>query len=291
MDYPAEIRYCFVRPSGIVSEGGTKMEKEIKKYTTVTFLCRGDLAHEVREMTTGMRLMDWLEEHVPVEPIRLLALIDQILILLRMRRDCVTACMYGIVCPQLFIVDHQDRVRLLDLTDESNSAVSRKIQSGSVTRFFAPYGMIDSADAQTEIYGVGRLCQYMLSENEEAGAVLTGPLRRRLEHFVDQCLGEGLRPFTDYERVCSQFDRIYDAGGREVPDQKRRAGAAAVKALYIAAAVFAAVLLLKKTVYDPQALDRMNVEDREQILSEVARLEQDIDQLQAEQRELRDLVQ
>jgi hypothetical protein len=44
-------------------------------------------------------------------------------------------------------------------------------------------------------------------------------------------------------------------------------------------------------VYDPQALDRMNVEDREQILSEVARLEQDIDQLQAEQRELRDLVQ
>ena len=125
-----------------------------------------------------MRLMDWLEEHVPVEPIRLLALIDQILILLRMRRDCVTACMFGIVCPQLFIVDHQDRVRLLDLADESNSAVSRKIQSGSVTRFFAPYGMMDSADAQTEIYGVGRLCQYMLSENEEAGAVLTGPLRR-----------------------------------------------------------------------------------------------------------------
>ena len=116
-------------------------------------------------------------------------------------------------------------------------------------------------------------------------------LKRRLERFVDQCLGEGLRPFTDYERVCSQFDRIYEAGGREVPDQKRRAGAAAVKALYIAAAVFAAVLLLKKTVYDPQALDRMNVKDREQILSEVARLEQDIDQLQAEQRELRDLVQ
>ncbi len=291
MVYPAEIRYCFVRPSGKVSEGGTKMKKETKKYTTVTFLCRGDLAHEVKEVTDGLRLMDWLEKNAPVEPIRLMALIDQILILLRMRQDCVTACMCGIVCPQLFIVDHQDRVRLLDLTDESNSAVSRKIQSGSVTRFFAPYGMTESADEQTEIYGVGRLCQYMLSENEEAGAVLTGSLRRRLERFIDQCLGEGLKPFTDYEKVCSQFGRIYEAGGREDPDQKRRAGAAAVKALYIAAAVFAAVLLLKKTVYDPQTFNRMNLRDQEQILSEVARLEQDIDQLQAEQRELRDLVQ
>ncbi len=291
MDYPAEIRYCFVRPSGRVSEGGTKMEKEIKKYTTVTFLCRGDLAHEVKEMTEGIRLLDWLEKHVPVEPIRLIGLIDQILILLRMRQDCMTACMCGIVCPQLFIVDHQDRVRLLDLADESNSAVSRKIQSGSVTRFFAPYGMSESADEQTEIYGVGRLCQFMLSENEEAGAVLTGPLRRRLERFVDQCLGESLRPFTDYESVCSHFDRIYEAGAREVPDQKRRAGAAAVKALYIAAAVFAAVLLFKKTVHDPQAFNRTNMKDQEQILSEVARLEQDIDQLRAEQQELRDLVQ
>ena len=267
------------------------MEKEIKKYTTVTFLCRGDLAYEVKEVTEGMRLMDWLQKYVPVEPIRLIALIDQILILLRMRQDCVTACMSGIVCPQLFIVDHQDRVRLLDLADESNSAVSRKIQSGSVTRYFAPNGVMESGDEQAEIYGVGRLCQYMLSENEEAGAVLTGALRRRLERFVDQCLGEGLRPFTDYGKACGQFDRIHESVGREVPEKKYRAGAAAVKALYIAAAVFAAVLLLKKTVVEPRSVNQMNRIDQEQILSEVARLEQDIDQLQAEQRELRDLVQ
>ena len=291
MVYPAEIRYCFVRPSGKSSEGGTKMEKEIKKYTTVTFLCRGDLAHEVKEATEGMRLMDWLEKHVPVEPLRLIALIDQILILLRMRRDCITATMSGIVCPQIFIVDNQDRVRLLDLADESNSAVSRKIQSGSVTRFFAPYGVAEEGDEQAEIYGTGRLCQYMLSENEEAGAVLTGTLRRRLERFVGQCLGEGLKPFTDFDRVCSQFERLYEAAGREDTEKNNRAGTAAVKALYIAAAVFAAVLLVKKTVFDPQAIKRMNMMDQEQILSEVARLEQDIDQLQAEQQELRDLVQ
>ena len=131
----------------------------------------------------------------------------------------------------------------------------------------------------------------MLSGNEEAGAVLEGTLRRRLEHFVDQCLGETLKPFTDYERACSQFERIYEAAGRETPEKNYRAGAAAVKALYIAAAVFAVVLLLKKTVYDPHALNKMNMKDQQQILSEVARLEQDIDQLQEEQQKLRDLVQ
>ncbi len=266
------------------------MQREIKKYTTVTFLFRDEKSHEVREHVEGMRFNDWISSCAPVETTRLMGILAQALVLMRLRSDCDTQRLRGIVSPHMLLIDRQDRVKLLDFNDESNYAAARKVQSRSVMRYFAPadYAAMDAE--QSEIYGFARLCQYMFAVNEEAGEVMDTALRRRAEHFIDRCMGAGMRPIGQYDKAEAAFAQIRDFSERSSARSRRHAAGAARKVLYAAAFILAAVLLFKKMVYDPHLSEQALPEEQEEIEHQVARLEAQIEQLQVEQEELRSLV-
>ena len=266
------------------------MQKEMKTYSCVTFLCRDSKSHEIKEHVEALRLNDWIEMNAPVKTGRLIGLLHQALVLLCCRADCDSPGFRGIVSPHILAVDRQDRVRLIDLNDESNYAAVRKLQSGSVTHLFAPQDWYAMDPEEAEIYGFGRVCQYVLAINEESGSRVPRALRRRLERFVSLCLGEGTRPIQTYERAVDIFDRIREHADRQSEKGPRKNERAPRLVFAAAALALAALMLFQSTLSGTQIFGHSLERDRESVEQQVNRLEQDVSRLQQGQEELRNMM-
>ena len=186
------------------------MNEEMKKYILATYLYCGGVLRKEKSCDEGVRLIDWVRAGAPVDPGRLAVIVKQALFLLRQREQSGEEEVRGPVSPYIFIVDRRGELRLLDLEDESNLAVSRKIRTDSVMRWFCPADMEGCSTSQAELYGLGRMCQFMLACSEEAGSPVTGKAAKRWAKFIAGCTGEAARPFGDLERAAEAFESIPD---------------------------------------------------------------------------------
>ncbi len=213
MVFTGGIRYCCVRQHWTFETyRRCSMKEETKTYKIVTFSCRGDRYETIKGETEGIRLFDWIHENAPVPVREVTRIASQILTNLLHRELSGSNIMRGYCNPFMFVIGGDGTVSLIDLSDQSNLALGRKIQTKAVMRCFYPPDTGEYGVETSELYGFARTIQFIMAANEKAGSSMSGKDTRRWQLFLDNCAGEGLRRIRDFEHAGKVLKRIGDCG-------------------------------------------------------------------------------
>lgn len=258
------------------------MQKETKNYITVTFSCRGTQFSAVKSQTEGRRMLDWLQEGAIGDTGAAVSLASQLIRILRERALSGAAVMRGFVSPYIFIVDAQDQIHLLDMEDESNQAMARKIRTASVMRYFTPEELLEREPERAEVYGFARLMQFAL-ESGAAGRRMGRADKAHWRRLLERCMGERPRRIRDFDQADKAFRALDKTGtgraaGKRAPRVRRP--------FLIAACLLAAVFLLKKGVYDQAVTNHLLQQDQARLTSRLREMEDSLEDMRLDQKKM-----
>ena len=258
------------------------MQKETKNYITVTFSCRSTQFSAVKSQTEGRRMLDWLQEGAIGDEEAAARLASQLIQILRERALSGASAMRGFVSPYLFVVDMQDQIHLLDMEDESNQAMARKVQTASVMRYFTPEELLEEDQERAEVYGFARLMRFAL-ESGGAGRQMSRSGKKRWRRLLNRCTGERPRRIRDFDQADRAFRALHRAeagtSGRKRAPRMRRP-------FLIAACLLASVLLLKKGVYDQTVANHLMQRDQARLTSRLQEMEDSLEEMRQEQKRM-----
>lgn len=255
------------------------MQKETKNYVTVTYSCRGTQFSAVKSQTEGRRMLDWLQEGAIGDEGAAARLATQLIRILRDRALSGATEMRGFVSPYLFVVDAQDQIHLLDMEDESNQAMARKVQTASVMRYFTPEDLLEQAPERAEVYGFARLMRFAL-ESGAAARQMNRTDKTRWRRLLDRCTGERPRRIKDFDQADKAFRALDKTGAGRAG---RRSAPRVRRPFLIAACLLAAVFLLKKGVYDQAVSSHLLQRDQARLSSRLQEMEDDLESMRQDQ--------
>ena len=257
------------------------MQKETKNYAIVTYSCRGSQIEESKGRVEGVRLLDWIRDGGVKDEKTAVTAAGQLIELLRRRALSGSQTMRGHVDPYIFVVDTEERIRLLDLQAESNQAAVRKIQTASVMRYFTPEGFPDVDTEGAEVYGFARVMQFAL-EYGPAGKQMGRTTKVRWRRFLDRCMSKGIRGIRDFDRA----QRVFRSVGRIRGTGRNGKAPRARRPLLAAACVLSAILLIKKGVYDQSVSNELVRQDQIRMTGQIQELEESVAELRDDQKKL-----
>ena len=236
------------------------MQKETKNYAIVTYSCRGSQIEESKGRVEGVRLLDWIRDGGVKDEKTAVTAAGQLIELLRRRALSGSQTMRGHVDPYIFVVDTEERIRLLDLQAESNQAAVRKIQTASVMRYFMQFAL----------------------EYGPAGKQMGRTTKVRWRRFLDRCMSKGIRGIRDFDRA----QRVFRSVGRIRGTGRSGKAPRARRPLLVAACVLSAILLIKKGVYDQSVSNELVRQDQIRMTGQIQELEESVAELRDDQKKL-----
>ena len=182
-------------------------------YDVLRLIEHGQSCYISSEYVKGCTLAVWLRYHPNLSKDRLLEWIQDITRQLGLIHRCRGNPCYRYVNPYSIIVTQEGQLHFLDMDAKSNEEQLRFMQRRVIREHFLPrqQAYYQKASVRLDIYGLGRMIQYILSEADPEP-----PLKRREEARFHKIISRCLKDTSKHS-----YQDISDIR-RQIPSYRKR---------------------------------------------------------------------
>lgn len=174
-----------------------------KEYDILRFIEHNRICHISSDVIEGIPLIDWLRYHPHVAKERCLRWVQSIVQQLTLFYRGSNVVCYQYVNPYSMIISGEEELYLLDPGAKSSEEQVKIMRRKIVREHFLPGGAqyYQNLGEETDIYGLGRTIQYLLSSVELEPA-LSKSEERKFQKLIKRCLnGQSKKSFQHISEI------------------------------------------------------------------------------------------
>lgn len=194
-----------------------------EEFDVIRLIEHNKICYVSSEYVRGRSLPGWIKFHPCVEKEKLFQMIQDIVNQLSQIHRCGGNPCYQYVNPYSIIVSEEGKTGFLDINAESNNDLLRLMQRRTVREHFLPpeEPYYQKASVELDIYGLGKVLQYMLSEVE-----VEPPLKRseeaKFQKIISKCLNRhSKKVFQNVSEIQKMIPRYEKREKNQVKGKKR----------------------------------------------------------------------
>lgn len=171
-----------------------------ENYEVIKFIEHGGKCRIIMDCASGRLLCERLKDPTGITKEKIYKWFHMLALELEKYRRCKSGQCYRYINPYSILVTHQDKIRLLDLSAQSNAFVLKNMQRYPMREHFVKpvIHIHDNIGLAAGLYGFGKTIQFILAYTE--GSISHS---KREEHLlsviIEKCLGES--PKRKYENL------------------------------------------------------------------------------------------
>lgn len=181
-------------------------------YDVLRLIEHGSICYVSSEYITGTPLVYWLREHPNVTREEFYGWIQSLIKQLILIHRCRGNPGYRYVNPYCILVAENRTLHYLDMEVKSNANLAKQMQGRNIRKYFLPadYQNYRITKEKTDIYGLGRTIQYILSAvSIEPG--LSGKEESKFQKIISKCLKQdtkrSFQRISDIPKYIPKYER------------------------------------------------------------------------------------
>ncbi|MDL2295761.1 hypothetical protein LJC18_03015 [Lachnospiraceae bacterium OttesenSCG-928-E19] len=179
-------------------------------YAVIKFVSNNGQCKKGSDYIEGQLLVEYLRGKVEISKEQLFEWLKQMSKLIEQYHQCGSNYFYRYVTPYMFLVTTDEQIVLLDQRDRSNQKIVQQMQKEIIrTKFLPPEEpYFKRGSAELDIYGMGRMIQYMLAQ------IIPEPGLSKLEivrfqMIIRKCLKyNSEKQYSDVSRILRSYPTL-----------------------------------------------------------------------------------